>query len=183
MFVHKRGIPQHATFKNDSSCPWKFFNQGEGKRRDNTWIFPPVQSMPTFKDWAKSKILSPFRTLQEVISLTIITHLNTWDLASCPKPSLLHNPALPQSGVITFKLPFMQSSSWLLKEESNDTSNSTQNSALPLTRHNTQSLEVSSNLAWLTVQLHKTSPIWEHAHGHVWSWKMSALKLYMQTPL
>jgi len=66
MFAHKQGIPQHVTFKNDSSCPWKFFNQGEGKSWDNTWIFPPVQSMPTFKDWAKSKILSPFRTLQDV---------------------------------------------------------------------------------------------------------------------
>jgi hypothetical protein len=84
MFVHKHGIPTHATFKNDGSCPWKFFNQGEGKR----WIVPPVQSMPTIKDWAKLKILSAFRTLQEVSSLTIITFKCTH-----PKPSRLHNPA------------------------------------------------------------------------------------------
>jgi len=54
---------------------------------------PPVQSMPTSKDWAKSKILSPFRTLQEVSSLAIITYLNARDLVSHPKPARFYNPA------------------------------------------------------------------------------------------
>jgi hypothetical protein len=40
------------------------------KEKDETipGFSPPIQSMPTFKDWAKSKIVSPFRTLQEVSS-------------------------------------------------------------------------------------------------------------------
>jgi hypothetical protein len=49
--------------------------------------------MPTFKDCAKPKILSPFKTLEDVSSLTIITYLNAEDLASPFKPSRLHNPA------------------------------------------------------------------------------------------
>jgi len=54
-------------------------------------------------------------------------------------------------------LPFMQSSSWMLTEETNDTSNSTQSSVLPLTRcHTPSSVEVSSNSAGITVQLRNT---------------------------